>query len=455
MLLSRRQFVRSNIAIGSMFPIAWPTLRAAKANPTATAPPARIKSCILVFYYGGPSHLDTWDMKPDAPAEIRGPFQSIATPVPGLRIGEHLPHCATIMDKVAIIRSMHHGMKNHNSAAVEALCGRTPLRGDLELLADDELSFPCYGAMMEYIQADPTRELTSVALPHVMRNVVRLPGQDAGLLGRSYSPFQIEADPSLPDFRVGTIELPPDITTDRFASRESLLDQLKLNPLGPRPPEKSNSPGKSDPLDRYYQRAFGLIRSPRLRESLELHREAPSIRDRFGRHKLGQSLLLARRLVEAEVPFVTVYDGVHNGQDVNWDSHASVFDRLKNHLLPPADQSLAALIHDLDERGLLDSTLVVAMGEFGRTPKINPAAGRDHWPDCYSVLLAGGGIKGGYIHGQSDRWGAYPETDPTTPGDLSATIFWAFGIDPRREFHDKTGRPFTLATGEPIVSLFS
>ncbi len=208
-------------------------------------------------------------------------------------------------------------------------------------------------------------------------------------------------------------------------------------------------------MARYYDRAFGMIRSTRLRESLELGREPVAVRERFGQHKLGQSLLLARRLVEAEVPFITVYDGVQNGQDVNWDSHAKVFDRLQNHLLPPADQSLAALILDLEERGLLESTMVIAMGEFGRSPKINTMAGRDHWPDCYSVLLAGGGVKGGYIHGASDQWGAYPDRDPVTPGDLAATLFWAFGIDPTREMHDKTGRPFTLATGSPITSLFS
>jgi hypothetical protein len=348
------------------------------------------------------------------------------------------------MDRVAIIRSMHHGMKNHNSAAVEALCGRTPIRGDLELLSDDELSFPCYGAMFEYLHAQENRELTSVALPHVMKNVVRLPGQDPGLLGRSYSPFQIEADPSDPDFRVGMINLPTDVPLDRLKSRESLLGELRST---------RDRPAR-DSLARYYDRAFGMIRSTRLRESLELNGEPIAVRERFGHHKLGQSLLLARRLVEAEVPFITVYDGVHNGQDVNWDSHAKVFDRLQNHLLPPADQSLAALILDLEERGLLDSTLVIAMGEFGRSPKINTMAGRDHWPDCYSALLAGGGVKGGYIHGASDPWGAYPDRDPVTPGDLAATLFWAFGIDPTREMHDKTGRPFTLATGLPITSLF-
>ncbi|MBY0588115.1 DUF1501 domain-containing protein [bacterium] len=446
MLFSRRTFIRSNVLAGGILPVGLASLLGKTDLVSASTGPVspRVKSCILIFYYGGPSHLDTWDMKPDAPAEIRGPFRPIATKVPGLVVGEHLPNCAKVMDKVSIIRSMHHGMKNHNSAAVEALCGRTPLRGDLELLSDDELSFPCYGALFEYLNSDQGRELSAVALPHVMRNVVRLPGQDAGLLGRSYSPFQIEADPSLPDFRVNAIDLPSEISADRFDGRQSLLEKLATGPA---------SNGR-DPMLAYYQRAFGLIRSPRLRSSLDLNRESASVRDRFGRHKLGQSLLLARRLVEAEVPFVTVYDGVHNGQDVNWDSHAKVFDRLQNHLLPPADESLAALLVDLDERGLLDSTLVIAMGEFGRTPKINQSAGRDHWPDCYSVLLAGGGIKKGYIHGESDHWGAYPERDPVTPGDLAATIFWAFGIDPQKEMHDKTGRPFSLAAGQPILSLF-
>ena len=209
-----------------------------------------------------------------------------------------------------------------------------------------------------------------------------------------------------------------------------------------------------DPCDVYTEKAFRLLHSPAVRRAFDLGSEDPKLRDRYGRNKLGQSVLLARRLVEAGVRFVTVYDGQHNGQTANWDSHENVFGRLKNDLAPPADQSFAALIKDLGNRGLLEETLVIAMGEFGRTPKINGNAGRDHWPNCYSVVLAGGGVRGGRTYGASDKVGAYPDSDAVSPGDLAATLFWRFGLDPVREIVDLTGRPYTFAIGNPIKALF-
>ena len=210
-----------------------------------------------------------------------------------------------------------------------------------------------------------------------------------------------------------------------------------------------------DPCDIYTEKAFRLLHSPAVRQAFDLGSEDPKLRDRYGRNKLGQSVLLARRLVEAGVRFVTVYDGQHNGQTANWDSHENVFGRLKNDLAPPADQSFAALITDLTSRGLLEETLVIAMGEFGRTPKINGNAGRDHWPNCYSVVLAGGGVRGGITFGSSDKLGAYPDSDAVSPGDLAATLFWRFGLDPAQEIVDLTGRPYTLAIGRPITTLFA
>ena len=204
----------------------------------------------------------------------------------------------------------------------------------------------------------------------------------------------------------------------------------------------------------YTEKAFRLLRSPAVRQAFHLDEEDPRLRDRYGRNKHGQSVVLARRLVEAGVRFVTVYDGQYNGQLANWDAHADVFSRLKDALLPPADQAFAALIDDLSARGLLDTTLVIAMGEFGRTPQCNGTAGRDHWPHCYSVVLAGGGIRGGTLFGSSDKLGAYPETDPVTPADLAATLFWRFGLDPREEMADLTGRPYKLADGQPIERVF-
>jgi hypothetical protein len=423
----------------------------------------------LVFYYGGPSHIDTFDMKPNAPAEIRGQFASIATSAPGLRICEHLPHTARVMDRVAVVRSMHHPMTNHNAAAFAALCGRNPLKGDLELLSNDRNDPPCYGAMLSAVLPERFGLPAFVALPHVMYNVVQLPGQVAGFLGSAHDPLQVNADPSAPDFQLGELELPGDLPLDRLDHRASLLQSLdgyrrghamagtrarETTEISTGGPAKAGAAAPREPRDVYAERAFRLLHSPAVRRAFHLRSEDPRMRDRYGRNKLGQSVLLARRLVEAGVRFITVFDGQYNGQTANWDAHENVFGRLKNDLVPPADQAFAALINDLHSRGLLDETLVIAMGEFGRTPKINGNAGRDHWPHCYSVILAGGGVRGGITLGTSDKFGAYPETDAVTPADLAATLFQRFGLDAAREMNDLTGRPYKLADGQPIRALF-
>ncbi len=411
----------------------------------------RIDSCILIFYYGGPSHLDTWDLKPHAPQEVRGDFRPIATNVPGIHVSEHLPRCSRVMDKLAIVRSLRHPMRNHNSAAVEALCGRTPLRGDLELLADDPNSFPCYGAALSHLSQG--RRVgggpVHVALPHVMYNIVTLPGQNAGYLGAAHNPLQVTRDPNRDDFRVDELELPADLPLSRLEDRRSLLSLVEGQT---RSAERQVSRGV---MSVHQQRAFNLLHSERVRRAFAIAQESAAVRERYGRNTLGQSLLLARRLVEAGVRFVNVNDKIHNGQVANWDSHENNFGRLKNDLLPPADQAFSALIEDLEARGLLETTLVVGLAEFGRTPRINGSAGRDHWPDCYSIVLAGGGVKGGFVYGSSDRFGAYPAADPVTSGDLAATLFWRFGLDPATEVHDLTARPYRLAEGEPITRLFS
>ena len=380
-------------------------------------------------------------MKPSAPSEVRGEFSPISTTVPGMQVCEHLPRMARTAQKWAIIRSMHHGMTNHNAAAVEAMCGRTPPRGDLELLDDDPLTFPNYGTVLSYLMPESPIGLPHVALPHVMYNVVQLPGQTAGFLGAAHERFQITSDPNAPQFDVSTLKLPSEISSDRLKSRNGLLSMIDRQPASP--PESK----RRRTIEEYYGKAFALLKSDAVRHSLDIAKEAAPLRDRYGRNTLGQSLVLARRLVESGVRFVNVHDGVHNGQDANWDSHQSVFPRHRDHLIPPADQGLSALLEDLDTRGLLETTLVVAMGEFGRTPRINHNAGRDHWPRCYSVVLAGGGIRGGTVLGSSDNIGAYPATDPVSPGDLAATIYSLFGVDPAHEIRDITGRPWRLAEG--------
>jgi Protein of unknown function (DUF1501) len=409
---------------------------------------AQIQSCIVLYYYGGPSHLDTWDMKPGAPKEVRGEFQSIPTNVPGIRVCELMPRAAQIMDKLAVIRSMHHPMRNHNSAAVEALCGRTPLKGDLELLSDDPNSFPCYGAALSRLLPSKPELPNHVALPHVMYNVVPLPGQNSGFLGAAFNPFQVTRDPNNPDFQVDELQLPADLPLTRLEDRQALLGLVEGQL------RRSELHARQAAMTTFQERAFRILHSDAVRRAFDLNRESAQTRDRYGRHTLGQSLLLARRLVESGVRFINVNDKIANGQLANWDSHENNFGRLKNDLLPPADQAFSALILDLDARGILDTTLVVVLAEFGRTPKVNASAGRDHWPDCFSVVLAGGGVRGGTIYGSSDRIGAFPAADPVTPGDLAATLFWRFGLEAKTEIHDLTGRPYRLAEGEPVRKLF-
>jgi hypothetical protein len=467
--LSRRQLLRIG-GVGSLG-LTLPGLLQAEAEGTAPRNSAAgpIRSCILIFYYGGPSHIDTFDMKPNAPAEVRGQFGSIATSVPGLRVCEHLPFTARVMDRLAIVRSMHHPMTNHNAAAFTALCGRNPLKGDLELLGNDRNDPPCLGAILSGTLPERRGLPTFVALPHVMYNVVQLPGQVAGFLGSAHDPFQVSADPSAPSFQMGELELPGDLPIDRLDDRAALLRMLdgrhrradaiakaaaRAGGSTPTGTVAGPAPGL-DPRDVYTEKAFSLLHSPAVGRAFHLAAEDPRLRDRYGRTKLGQSVLLSRRLVEAGVRFVTVYDGQYNGQEANWDAHQNVFGRLKNDLIPPADRAFAALIEDLTDRGLLKETLVIAMGEFGRTPKINASAGRDHWPNCYSVILAGGGVRGGITFGSSDKLGAYPDTDAVTPADLAATLFRRFGLDPTREVIDLTSRPYRLAEGQPIEALFA
>ena len=439
-------------------------------NAIKKAGASPIKSCIIVFYYGGPSHLDTYDMKPGAPSDVRGEFQPISTSAPGIFISEHLPHMSRVMHKCALIRSMHHNNRLHDSASTEALTGRQSPVGDREEFAPINQFYPCYGASLSYLRQNLGIEIPHAALPFVFHNVVDTPCQGGGFLGHRFDPLQINLDLETTSYRAGALSLPQGQNPSLVSDRRRLLETLELATS-----VKSSTPA-GEQWKIFCDKAFQLLGSESLRRALDLSLETPQSRDRygygpppasvgegggggngselgFGRQMRGQNLLLARRLVEAGVPFVNVYDFRQQGQ--NWDAHFKNFNQHKSHLLPLADQSLSALIEDLDQRGLLDSTLVVAMGEFGRTPKINADGGRDHWPDCYSVLLAGGGIQGGSVFGASDALGAYPVSDPVTPADLAATIFWRFGIDPATEVHDMTGRPVRISDGHPISSIFA
>jgi hypothetical protein len=370
---------------------------------------------------------------------------------------------------------MSHQTRLHDSASIHVLTGR-PLEGpDRELFAPQPQFYPSHGGAVSYMQRRQQHVLPFTALPYEFHNVVPTPAQGGGFLGADFDPLRIEVDSANLAYQVKMFQPADGLSAARMAQRRELLESLEptwtdsgpIRQMGPTPGKRLR-----DNLDRAYR----LLSSEAIRQAVDITREPKAVRERYGywgppkavgegggggngaemgyaRQMRGQNLLLARRLVEAGVPFVNVYDFRQQGQ--NWDAHFNNAGQHKNHLLPQADQALSALIQDLDERGLLDSTLVIGLGEFGRTPKINAEGGRDHWPDCYSVFLAGGGVTGGAVYGASDRIGAYPAMDPVTPGDLAATIYWRFGIDPATEIHDQAGRPHRLAAGEPIKRLFA
>lgn len=453
----------------SLSGLTWAREVAANTASAVTFP-AKIRSCIIVFYYGGPSHIDTYDPKPQAPKEVRGEFQTISTSVPGLTISEHLPRMSRLMHKVALVRSMHHKNTLHDSASTEALTGRQSPTGDREEFAPIRQYFPCYGSALTCMRRNVQTDLPHSALPYVFHNVVDTPCQGGGFLGSAYDPLQISVNAQDKSYSIGDLALGPDQTPLRVGQRRELLTSLEQRILA-----SSDLGAASGPLRRFYEKAYDLLGSKTLQRALDLSEESPETRARYGfdpdpssvgegggggngaemgyaRQMRGQNLLLARRLVERGAPFVNVYDFRQQGQ--NWDAHFKCFNQHKKTLLPIADRSLAAMIEDLDERGLLDSTLVVAMGEFGRTPQINKEGGRDHWGNCYTILLAGGGVKGGTVFGASDRIGAHPAVDPVSPADLAATIYWRFGVDPATEMRDTVGRPFKLADGLPITQIF-
>lgn len=460
---SRRELLQLAVGTGAASSLAGihaATLQAAQAGAAGTVQ-SEIRACIFVFYYGGPSHLDTYDMKPAAPDSVRGEFSSIATSLPGLRICEHMPHMARVMHKVALVRSMHHTNRLHDSASTETHTGRQGPKGDREEFAPLRQFYPCHGAVVSMLARDQSVDVAHAMLPWQFHNVVTTPCQGGGFLGQRFDPLLIQGRSTDQSYNIEALRRPRELSRERMAQRRLLLSGVDM---------VSTLQDHPAPFGNLRARAHELLNSTSLQRALQIDHEPPQVRARYGlqapkavsgdggaaaagsRNLRGQNLLLARRLVESGVRFVNVHDFRQQGQ--NWDSHQKNFLQHRRYLLPQADQSLAALIEDLDERGLLDTTLVVALGEFGRTPKINANAGRDHWPDCYTILLAGGGIQGGAIYGASDQIGAYPVSDPVTPADLAATIYWRFGLNPSTEIHDPTGRPHRIADGRPVDAIF-
>lgn len=441
--LSRRSFVQAG-ALAAFGP-SLPRLLAAEKSGQG---PRKIRSCILLFMFGGPSHLDTFDMKPDAPAEIRGEFGTIATRTPGLRICEHLPRLAQLTDKYALIRSNQQTVSSHNPAAYYQLCGHEPANKKVTANATSN-DYPAYGSVISRFAPTTEKVPNFVSMPTMIADgPFRTPGEFAGYLGKLHDPLWILRDPNRSDFRVDELQLPDGLDDDRLAFRRNLRDRLR-NRQDPNVAWRTDDEAVAG-LGSYYERAYDLLTSQAARRALRIHEEPEAVRERYGRTTFGQSTLLARRLVEAGVRFVTVYYSPGIG---GWDTHKSNFPTLKDSRLPSVDVTLSALLEDLEQRGLWDETLVIWMGEFGRTPKINADAGRDHWPQCYTTLLAGAGIPGGLLYGASDSTGAYPTDKPVTPDDFAATLFTKFGIDPHQTANDQFNRPVELAYGQPIPEL--
>ncbi|REJ73309.1 MAG: DUF1501 domain-containing protein [Planctomycetota bacterium] len=441
--LTLPQFLRARTSVAS-----------AAVDGTATF--GRAKSCILLFMWGGPAHQDTWDLKPDAPSEVRGEFSPIATRTSGIQIGEHFPLLAQQTDRLAIIRSMTHPNVDHLTSTHFLLTGQPPPpSGNL----DDD--WPNLGSVLARLGrgAGPLPPFVSMR-PKLENDVPRFVeqshGQFAGWLGETYNPLTIDADPSRPDFSVGDFELQPDVTTGRLNEREALLRALETK-------VSTTGDGAASVMGEHYQRAFQLLNDAVAADAFDLSRESDEMRDRYGRNPHGQSVLLARRLIERGVPLVTAFwpnDGIKN-VSVYWDTHSRNFVDLKDRLMPVADRAFTALLDDLDERGLLDETLVIWTGEFGRTPKVGQrnsdagagADGRDHWPNCFTTVLAGGGVPGGQVYGASDRHAAYPAADPVKPVDLMATVHNLLGLPPELTLRDAQGRPLVVCPGEMVRPL--
>jgi hypothetical protein len=423
--------------------------------------PGRAKACIVLFMWGGPAHQDTWDLKPDAPAEYRGDFRSIPTTVPGYRVCEHLPLLAARTDKLAIIRSVTHGDVNHVTAPHWLLTGK-PSPKDGAPRADD---FPGYGAVLAKLgrgrgPLPPFVSMMPVVPNGAPRFVEETHGQDGGWLGPLYHPMRIDADASKPDYRVGELTLRADVPMTRADDRKALLDQLDRQRAG----TEALLPMRA--AKSHYVRAFDLLATPEATRAFDLTHEPRSLRERYGMNAHGQSVLQARRLVEAGVPLVTVFwpnDGITN-VSVYWDTHNRNFIDLKDRLCPVADHAFSALLDDLETRGMLDETLILWTGEMGRTPRVGQSVvggagagrdGRDHWPHCFTSILAGGGIRGGVVHGASDRYAAYPATNPVSPTDLAATVYHCLGVPPHTTIPDRLNRPQAICDGEPIRAVLA
>lgn len=433
-----------------------PTLLQAQDQSAASIRKGTARSVIFLFQWGGPSHVDMFDMKPDSPEGYRSLYKSIGTSVPGMSVCEHLPETAKIMHRIAQIRTVHHSMNNHNSAGYVALTGVEPPIDDQRLRESLDL-FPGYGSVVDAVAPSTNGMPTFVSFPYQISDGSTTPGQRASFLGKQHDPLFFRNDPNAADFRLSQLSLPSDISLERLHDRRQLQDLINQQARA------LDQSAAARGLDAYYERALGMLNSERLRDAFDLSKESDVLREAYGRTTYGQSCLLARRLVENGVKFVTAYFaqsiGGRSKTDGGWDTHGfdntRMYEILPEWHFPVTDRTLPVLLNDLSDRGLLDETLVIWMGEFGRTPKINQNISRDHWPKCYTVLLAGGGIRGGAVYGASDKYGAVPDRDPVSMGDLAATMYYALGIDHTIEIRDNLNRPLPIAKGRPVAGIFT
>ncbi len=394
------------------------------------------RSCIMIFNLGAPSQLDTFDMKPDAPSEIRGPFNPIATASPDFQISEILPKHAQVADKFSLVRSCYHTSAAVHDAGWQMMQTGREFTGGVET--------PHAGAVVSYLRGRKTDLPPFVVLPETMgRGGGNLPnGQAGGFLGKAHDPFALMADPSKPDFKVPDLLPPPEISTVRLERRRRMREIVDSTV------KHFEESDDARLLDSNFHAAFRLMTSTQAREAFDLGKEKPSVRERYGMNRFGQCCLLARRLIEAGVRFVTINTFLTVFDEITWDIHGSKpftsIEGMRDIVAPMYDQAYSALIQDLHDRGMLDSTMVACLAEFGRTPKVNPAGGRDHWPQCYTCYFAGGGVQGGRAIGRSDPIGGVPAERPTDPAEVIATIFHSLGFDLETDLPGPAGRPFPL-----------
>lgn len=431
--VTRRDFLQAGAlsAVG----LSLPHLLAAKAQG-AVAPGHDERSVIMIFNLGAPSQLDCWDMKPEAPAEIRGPFKPIATKASGVEISEIFPQMARNMDKISLVRSCYHtGAAVHDTGHQMLQTGRLFTGG---------INTPHAGCALAYLRGRKSDLPAHVILPEPMgRTGGNMPhGQDAGFLGKAHDPFALMADPSKPDFQVPDLLPPAQIGQARLDRRRRLRDVVDETV------EKFEASGSEKLLDSNFEAAFRLMTSKQAREAFDLSKETPATRERYGMTRFGQCCLLARRLVEAGVRFVTVNTFLTVFDEITWDIHGSKpftsIEGMRDIVAPMYDQAYSALLEDLTERGMLGNTMVCNLQEFGRTPRVNPAGGRDHWPQCWTSHFAGGGVQGGRVVGRSDAIGGVPAERPVEPPEVVATIFRSLGLDLETKLPGPQGRPFPL-----------